>query len=490
LTATWLLGGLCLLPDGGGHRAERADIQVSDGKIAAVLRPRSERQCDPHDSVVDSRALLIVPGFVNAHTHSPDNLIKGTTPNLPLELWSLHSASGREGRTPREIYISALLGCIELMRTGTTTVLDHIRFSPAPNAEGLDAVARAYRDSGLRAVIAPVVADRAAIDTIPLDPEDLPPASQPPRMMPPEEQLALIAAFIDRWHDPQGRLRGAIGPSGPQRCSDRLLELSGDLSRRRTVVLHSHVLETKAQKVMGLRLYGEGMVRHLDRLGMLTPLTNLVHLIWADSDDLDVVARSGAAVIHNPVSNVKLGSGTCALPGLLRRGISVGLGTDSACCNDSNNLLETAKWTALLHNLSSHDADEWIGPERALTLATSGGAAALGLGDQTGRIAVGMAADLTLFRLGAPGMAPLNNPVRQLIQSESVAAIDKVMVAGQFVMENGRCLFINQDDVWGEAQELAERRLHDNADVYETAAALAEPIKRMYRRLNQSNGRA
>ena len=296
MTATWLLGGLCLLPDGEGHRPERADLQVCDGKIAAILDPESERLCEPLDTRVDARGFLVVPGFVNAHTHSPDNLIKGSTPNLPLELWSLHSASGREGRTPREIYVSALLGCIEAMRTGTTTVLDHIRFSPAPDPEGLDAVARAYRDCGLRAVVAPVVADRAVIDTMPLDPEDLPAAVQSPRIMPPEEQLSLVEAFIDRWHDPRGRLHGAIGPSGPQRCSDHLLELSGDLSRRRGVIWHSHVLETKAQKAMGLRLYGESMVRHLDRLGLLTPRTNLVHLIWAEPDDLDVVARSGAGV--------------------------------------------------------------------------------------------------------------------------------------------------------------------------------------------------
>ena len=142
--------------------------------------------------------------------------------------------------------------------------------------------------------LAPVVADRAVIDTMPLDPEDLPAAVQSPRIMPPEEQLSLVEAFIDRWHDPRGRLHGAIGPSGPQRCSDHLLELSGDLSRRRGVIWHSHVLETKAQKAMGLRLYGESMVRHLDRLGLLTPRTNLVHLIWAEPDDLDVVARAAA----------------------------------------------------------------------------------------------------------------------------------------------------------------------------------------------------
>lgn len=485
---TWIKGGLCLLPAGGGHRAAHVDIEISAGRIAALHEPGAAPAPAPGDGVIEASSFLVAPGFVNAHTHSPDNLIRGSAPNLPLELWSLHSAAGREGRTPREVYLAALLGCIELMTTGTATVLDHIRFSPAPDPECLDAVAQAYRDSGLRAVIAPVVADRAVVETMPLDPADLPPPDAQgygrTAAMPGPEQVRLVEAFIARWHGHQGRIHGAIGPSGPQRCSDALLELAGDVSARRDVPLHMHVLETKAQREMGLRLYGAGMIAHLDRQGLLTRRTQLVHLLWTEPGDLEIVARTGAAVIHNPVSNAKLGSGVCRLPALLRLGIPVGLGTDSACCNDSNNLLETAKWTALLHNLQSPEPADWIGPETALALATRRGAAALGLGQVTGAIAPGLAADLTLFRLHSPAFVPLCDPVRQLVQCETGAAVDTVLVAGQPVLEAGRCARIDRDAVWAEAQDLAARRRRDNAGVYASAATLAAPVERMYRKLH------
>ncbi len=154
MTRSWIRGGLCLLPAAEGHRAERRELEIRDGAIA-TLHP-ADTAVPPDATVVDARDMLVTPGLVNAHTHSPDNLVRGTAPNLPLELWSLSSAVGREGRGPREVYVSTLLGCIEMLRGGTTTVLDHIRFSPDLDPAGLEAVAQAYLDSGMRAVIAPV----------------------------------------------------------------------------------------------------------------------------------------------------------------------------------------------------------------------------------------------------------------------------------------------------------------------------------------------
>lgn len=484
--ATWLRGGLCLLPDGDGHRAERCDLEIVAGRIAAVHAAGKGKPGVLGDEVLDASDCLVVPGLVNAHTHSPDNLIKGSTPNLPLELWSLQCSAGRERQSPRETYVAALLGCIEMLHTGTTTVLDHIRFHPAPDPEGLDAVARAYRDAGLRAIIAPVVADRPVAETLPLEPSDQPPArsAMAGAPMPASEQISLIEQFIRTWNGAENRIHGAVGPSGPQRCSDHLLELAGDLSQRYETLLHTHVLETRAQQVMGYRLYGKSMVRHLEALGLLTPRTNLVHTIWTEEDDLDLIARSGAAVVHNPVSNAKLGSGLCQLPAMLRKGIPVALGTDSACCNDSNNLLETAKWAALLHSLHSPDPGTWVGPENALRLATRGGAKVLGLGGVTGSIAPGLAADLALFRLRSPGLVPLNDPVRQLIQSQGGAAVHMVMVAGRIVLEQGRCLSIPEEAIWEEAQELADRRLRRGTPIPASANPLTDPVTRMYRRIN------
>ena len=483
---TWVTGALCLM-EGADHAwtASRRTIEIRNGRIAALHEGAPPLAAG--EAVLAGEGLLCLPGLVNAHTHSPDNLIRGSSPDLPLELWSLHSAAGRERRTPREVYLAALLGCIEMLRGGVTTVLDHIRLSPAMAPETLDAVAMAYRDAGMRAVVAPVLADRAVADTLPLDEADLGGADigaygrRP--AMPAAEQVALVERFIRDWHGHAGRVLAGIGPSAPQRCSDPLLTAAGELAARHGLVLHMHLLETRAQREMGLRLYGRGTLAHLRDLGLVGPRTGFAHALWLEEGDLGLLAASGAAVVHNPVSNARLGSGALDLRRLREAGVRVALGTDSACCNDSNNLLETIKAATLLTRQRSPVPEEWVAPAEVLSLATSGGADVLGLGGVTGRIAPGMAADLTLLRLASPAFAPLLDPVRQVVLGETGSAVDTVLVDGRAVLRHGRCAMLDEAALWAEAQALAERRLRDNAGVMAEAATLDAPIRRMYARL-------
>lgn len=482
MKAIWLNNALCLQESAHQWVARRLSIEVRNGLIAGLHEPGS---AVPNDcEIVDAAGLIAVPGLVNCHSHSPDNLIRGTTSDLPLELWSLSSSAGREKRTAREIYVSTMLGAVEMIRTGTTSVLDHVRISPDIDAEALDAVARAWRDSGMRATIAPVVSDRIIVETMPFeagDLEDLDLEAYGRRQpLSAATQMDIAEEFFRRWHQADGgRIRVAIGPSGPQRCSNDLLAAAVDFSARNDALLHTHVLETRIQREMGLRLYGRGMIAHLKDMGALTPRTNLVHSIWLERGDAETIALTGASIIHNPVSNARLGSGFCPLPELLRAGMRVGLGTDSACCNDSNNLLETVKWAAILHNSFSQDEGQWTGPHRALSLATTGGAEALGLGGVTGRIAVGRAADLTLFRIASPAFAPLNDAVRQLVLGETGSAIAMVMIAGRIALRDGRTTQIDEADLWEEAQALSQRRQRDNQNAYMATNALELPIRRM-----------
>ena len=482
--STWLTGGLCLLPDGPGHRARRCDLVLVHGLISALHPAGKGGAPAPGDQVIDASGCLVVPGLVNAHTHSPDNLMVGTAPALPLESWSLACAAARQVLSPREVYVSTLLGCIEMLRSGTTTVLDHVRFANHLDADCLDAVARAYLDSGMRAVVAPVVADRPLEQTLPLQPGDYgaqrPHAPASGASLPAQEQVARVADFIDRWHDREQRIYAAVGPSGPQRCSDDLLLRSADLSRQRAVLLHTHVLETRVQHAMAQQLYGGSMVRHLDELGLLRPHTNLVHAVWIDRDDIERIGSTGATVVHNPVSNARLGSGTCPVAALLAHGVPVGLGTDSACCNDSNHLLETAKWAALVHNGPHSDPRDWVGPQQALRLATREGAQVLGLGQVTGAIALGRSADLALFSLREPGLVPLHDPVQQLVLSHAGASAELVMVAGRVVLRDRRCTSILESEIWSEAQACADRLRGAGT----AAHPLAEPVQRMLRRVH------
>jgi 5-methylthioadenosine/S-adenosylhomocysteine deaminase len=485
----FITNGLCITGPGGGapeYRASRLDIGIKDGKIAELLPCGPGERTAP--SVTDAQGCLIVPGFVNSHTHSPDNIIRGTAPDLPLELWSLKTSPGRDRRTPREVYVSALLGSIDLLRSGSTTVLDHIRFNPDIDPEGIAAVCRAYEDAGIRAVVAPIVADKRVVDTMPFEDEDFLGSERPAyggvAGMPAKEQAAIVEAFIKETRARASLVTPAVAPSGPQRCSDELLSLCAALIAQYRVPMHTHLLETKVQLEMARRLYGGSMVSHIDSLGLLTKMASLAHVVYATPDDLELIATRGASVVHNPVSNTRLGGGVADVPGMVARGINVALGTDSSTCNDSNNMLETAKLAAILHNLSSADASSFIGPQRALAMATAGGGRALGLGKVTGRLAEGFAADLTLIRLAQPALVPLNDPVRQLVLGGAGMAVDTVMVAGRVVVSGGRCVLVDEEAIWREAAEFAEKRLKDAAGSFKNANALATPITRMYDRVH------
>lgn len=477
----WFDNALCLIEEGGALHARRRSIETHGAFIRKLHAPGAH--ANGTCTFVDASNLLAIPGLVNCHTHSPDNLARGAAPDLPLELWSLTSSAAREGRDHHEIHVSTMLGAIEMMRCGTTAVLDHVRISPDIDFEALDTVAGAWLASGMRVVIAPVVADRKMVETLPfasdeLDGIDI--SAYGGRVpIPAAEQMAVVEALHRKWHGAgDGRISIAIGPSGPQRCSDDLLVRAGDFSRRHATLLHTHVLETRLQRQMGLRLNPAGMISHLETLGILDARTNLVHSIWLEDGDIDRIAEAGATVVHNPVSNARLGSGHCPLPKLLENGVRVGLGTDSASCNDSGNLLETMKWAAMLHNLLSEDETRWVGPQRALTLGTSGGADVLGLRD-VGRLEAGKAADITFFRLRSPAFSPLNDPVRQLVLSETGSGIDRVLIAGKTVVKEGRCTHIDEDAIWAEAAELVARSDRKNQAALCAAHVLEEPIRKM-----------
>lgn len=485
----WFENALCLVEEGGPICARRFSIETEGAFIRALhapgTRPASERE------FIDASAMIAVPGLVNCHTHSPDNLARGAAPDLPLELWSLTSSAAREGRSKREIYVSTMLGAIEMMRYGTTAVLDHVRISPDIDLDALDTVASAWLASGMRVVIAPIVADKRIVETLPFEADELRnldlSAYGGRAQLPPAEQLAIMEAFHCKWHGAgEGRISIAIGPSGPQRCSDELMVRAGDFSQRHGTLLHTHVLETRLQRAMGLRLHPAGMVSHLGTLGLLNARTNLVHAIWLEAGDVEKIAEANATIIHNPVSNARLGSGYCPLPQLLENGVRLGLGTDSASCNDSGNLLETTKWAAMLHNLGADDETRWVGPQRALKLATSGGADVLGL-HGVGRLEAGMAADITFFRLRSPAFAPLNDPVRQLVLSETGSSIDRVVIAGQTVVRDGSCTKIDEEAIWAEAASLAEKSRRDSGALGATHV-LEAPIRKMRARFGAQGG--
>jgi cytosine/adenosine deaminase-related metal-dependent hydrolase len=460
-----LRGGQVLTPT--ADRFRRADVLIEAGRIAAIqphLEPRSGvATLDLHDD-------LLIPGLIDAHYHSPDNLNTGVLPEAPLELWSLASVPAR-GSSPELLQLAVRLGAAQLLRGGVTGVVDMVRPWPALTPAALDAVAEAYLGTGMRVAIAPVVRDLPVVQTLPLD-RAVQGRDEP--AVDPAEQLQIIEAFFGQWHGRGDRIQVHVGPSAPQRCSDALLDGAFELARRLCTIVHTHALETRAQAEQARRRWGRSLLRHLAASGALGPTTVLAHLVWPESDEPDLLADRGAIVVHNPTSNLALGSGRAPLPDLLAAGVTLALGTDAATCNDGLSMFDSMKLATIVHRPDTPDWRRWPSASDALRLATGGGAAALGLPHDLGRIDVGYLADLVVLDVRHPALLPLNTPVRQVVMRGGPDLVRHVLIGGQLVVRERQFVDLDWDAIVREATALTARRSASAVD-----DPLAAPIERM-----------
>ncbi len=430
-----------------------------DGTRIAAMAP--DLTPVPGEAVFSAHGRLLLPGLVDAHTHSNDHLLRSMGQDLPLELWSLRTSAARIGRSAHEVYVGALLGCIEYLQHGITTVLDHLKLDPM-SEEGFAAAARAYADAGIRGIVAPILQDLPLAATVPVTPGPNAFARRSP--LPAAEQLAMTDAFVARWG-------GAVGPSAPHRCSDALLAGCADLARRRGVPLQLHVLETRLQRDTAAR----PTLERLEALGCLGPSTSLVHAVWLARGDVERIAASGASVVHCPLANAKLGSGLAPIVALVENGVNVALGTDSAACGDAHDLW-TAMRFALLSPRSALPHHRWLGAAAGWRMATEAGARALGVGG-AGRLAVGAPADIVLLDLDRPAFVPLTDPVAQLVFAAGPAAVREVFAGGRLVLKDGWPTGFDAKALLTEAAQLGARRLALNRPWLESAWELAAQLE-------------
>ncbi len=246
-------------------------------------------------------------------------------------------------RTAEDKYLSTQLGAVEMVMKGCTACYDLSFEWPLPTAEGLALAGQAYADVGMRAVIAPMVADRSFYEAIPGLMDALPPPLQERvaelRLPPAEATLAAIRGALRDWSFDRDRVRPAVAPTIPHHCSDAFIRGCAELAREFGIALHSHVAELKVQAVTGVRLYGRTQTAHLDSLGVLGPHFTVAHGVWLDNEDMARLGDHGASVAHNPGSNMRLGSGLADTRAMLERRVNLGIGTDGAnCCRQSEHV--------------------------------------------------------------------------------------------------------------------------------------------------------
>ena len=455
-----------LEPHEGGSMSAPTDVLVDGSRIVA-LGPDLP-MTPPATRVIEAHGKLLMPGLVNGHFHSPVNHMKGVLPSLPLELFMLYESPALESLrpSPREAYVRTMLAALEMLRTGVTSVQDDAFFMPDPEPAIIDAVMQAYADCGIRATVALDQPDLAELDKLPFLADLLPAAMREELARPPAfgctELLAAYDHLITRWHGHDGnRLRAAVSCSAPQRVSPDYFAALDDLSRAHDLPFYAHMLETKLQRVLSTeqpRFAGRSLVRYTADLGLLSARMNVIHAIWVDDDDLDLIADSGACIAHNPISNLRLGSGVMPFRRIRDRGIPVCLGTDEAIADDAVNMWGVAKMAGLIHNITGPDPEAWPRATEVLDCLLRGGARAMGLADHLGVVEPGRFADLVLLDLDTLPFTPLNDLHRQLVYCENGGSVVLTMVAGRIVFEAGQVTTVDEPALRSEARALFERR--------------------------------
>lgn len=460
-----------LLRADAGPALTAGGVLVEGDRIAAVASTPAEaaEARARAREFFDADGMVLMPGLVNAHYHSYSTVLKGTQNSLPLEPWALYTVAYGRALGEEGVRLAVLLGAAEMIRNGITACLDHF-----PHTRWAEAALAAHEASGMRVGFAPFMHDVFDHEFLKIE---VPPAIRARldrgARSDPRDAERLYRDLAGRWHGRAGRLAIMLGPSAFQRCSERLVALWRGLSDELGLATHTHLLETRAQAAGGAAVWSGATVGEMARRGLLSNRLSVAHGLWLTADETDLLARHGVTLVHNPASNLMLGSGRLVLPRLLQRGVPVALGTDSSNTGGPHSLFEVMRLALMLSRPDTPDPRAWPTANQIFAMATSGGARALGLGQAFGRLERGQRADMVLLttRTAALAGAPITLP--HLVQHASADAVKAVMINGEWVLREGRILAFDEAAVLDEVRALVPEilgRARAEVEFAETAA--------------------
>ena len=456
--------------DGDTDLPAAADVLIDSDRIANI---GLNLNADETDRVIDAADKMLIPGFVNAHYHSHDVLLRGCFENLPTEIWFMHALPPvYPQRSAAEIRARTTLAAAEAIRNGVTTVQDMLTILPF-DSELLDVALEAYDAAGIRVVFAQQIADLRAIDRVPYWRECVPEAfhhllaaaadsdavAVDPVDVVIEECLARRTT-----HD---RITWALGPTNPMLCSPDMMRRLAAFSAEQALPVFMHFYQSRAEAVGSRHLmtdYGGSLIGLLEDVGLLNERLSLAHSIWTSEPEIEALAAAGTNVILNLASNMKSKGGVPPVRDFVEAGVRLALGSDNSGCSDSQNMFQQMKLFASLSAVSEMEP----GPPSAadaMRFATLGGARAMGLDGQIGAIQTGMKADLVLLDLRSTSFTPLNSAARQMVFTESGSAIHTVIVDGQVVMDNRQLTTIDEDALYDAVETVMPELRRDLAAV-------------------------
>ncbi|MBN3869957.1 amidohydrolase [Nostoc sp. JL33] len=443
------------------------DVQIVNGALAklaggiAAIAPNLE----VIGTAIDGKNKLLLPGFFNAHTHSSEMWQRGIMSVFPLELW-LAELYDFAPLDPEQVYLSALGTAVETLLSGGTSVVDHLVLIPGLELETIAIATRAYREVGICAFIAPLIQDESLTAGMPSGESA---QTHEPYFRTRAATLEIIEEAVRQFHRPDEGVNILVAPTGIQLCTDALFEGCIQLSDRYNLCRHSHLLETKAQEKLAQQKYGCTAVEHLKRIGFLSDRTSLAHCVWLNDADIAILAESESTVVHNPLSNLRLGSGIAPILKYRQAGVNVTFGCDGASSNDSQDLLEAIKIGSILHNVTDSDYQHWITPRQAVEMASLGGAKGLNIADKLGSLTVGKQADLVLYDLTNLSLLPRTDPIGLLVLGRPTNVVNSAWVNGKQIVADGKVTTINVNDL---RQELFNRSQWETKRKSETVAQI------------------
>lgn len=379
------------------------DIFIDKKKIQSIGKSVKANS----DFVIDGKGKAILPGLINLHTHAAMTLFRGYADDMNLfdwlnkRIWPIEEKLNEE-----DIFWGSMIANLEMIKSGTTSFLDMYFF--------MDETAKAVQSSGIRGFLSsPIIDKQFAGD---------------------KDRLARAESFIKKWKNTP-RVYPSVGPHSIYLCSAETLEKSEDISKKYSTIFNIHLSETEKEVKDSVKKFGSSPAVYLKKLGVLSPRTVAAHSAWLSEKEIKILAQNKSNVAHCPISNLKLATGLAPVYMMKKSGVNVGLGTDSAASNNSLDLFEEVKISALLQKMK-YSNSEIITAQDALDMATVNGAIALGMGNRLGSLEKGKLADIITIDLKKPHLSPVHDIISNLVYSANGSDVQDMIVDGEIVMEN------------------------------------------------------
>jgi 5-methylthioadenosine/S-adenosylhomocysteine deaminase len=405
---------------------ERGDI-VLKGSIIQYAGS-SKNWKENFDRTIDASNHIVMPGFVNAHTHLAMTLMRGIADDLPLKKWLDEIIFPIESKLSKDdVYYGTLLALVESIRTGTTTITDFYFYE--------EEVYEAIKESGMKANIGFSYASKPHMDNLILN---------------------RARNFFEKYNNSEdGRIMVSLAPHSPYTCDLKLLKETSALAQKLGAIVQIHLHETKKEVEDYVKKYGKTPIEKLEGIGFFNAKVNAAHCVWVSENDIKILKENNVGVTVNPQSNLKLSSGIPDIARLIDSGITVSIGTDGAASNNNLALIEDIRLASLLAKGVSLNPSE-LNAFETLRLATVNGAKNLGF-NNVGLIKEGFKADLIFIDITKTNLMPLTDPHSLVAYSMYPEDVDTVIINGKIVMENKKILTIDEDFVKEKFKESYKR---------------------------------